>query len=248
MVLLRLFKTFFVAVLIVVEATCFVATTETTLATSKQPTDYFVREALVVHLGPAARILTEEFYSARTNFITFQIEKLKTTLSLESTYPGNTANAKSNRRLQQMFVACDSESGEVVGFAEVDARPLGGNSAGNCINRSYMYNLAVDKQWKRKGIASELIRACEEFVINMHELCAENRLYLRVRSCNDAALALYKSLGYDEVDPMSISLTKEDINSNSLEEGELVLLAKDLPIDDDCNDGCDVVDKTDKII
>ncbi|KAL7501153.1 hypothetical protein ACHAWT_011014 [Skeletonema menzelii] len=241
MVMLRLLKiaVFFVAAFIVA-ATCFVATTETTLTTSKPSTDYFVRDALVVHLGPAARILTEEFYSARTNFITFQIEKLKTTLSLESTYPGNTANAKSNRRLQQMFVACDSKTGEVVGFAEVDARPLGGTSGGNGINRSYMYNLAVDKNWKRKGIATELISACEEFVIDMHELCAENRLYLRVRSCNDAAIRLYKSLGYDEVDPTSISLTKEDINSNSLEEGELVLLAKDLPIDDECDDRCDV--------
>ena len=74
-----------------------------------------------------------------------------------------------------MFVACESTSGEVVGFAEVDARPLGGNSDDNRINRSYMYNLAVDKKWKRKGIATELIRACEEFVTDMHELCAENR-------------------------------------------------------------------------
>ena len=240
MVLLRFLKiaAFFVAVFIV-ETTCFVAT-ETMMAPSKPTADYFVRDALVVHLGTAARILTEEFYSERTNFITFQIEKLKTTLSLESTYPGNTANAKTNRRLQQMFVACDSKNGQVVGFAEVDARPLGGNSGGNGINRSYMYNLAVDKKWKRKGIATELIRACEEFVIDMHELCAENRLYLRVRSCNDAALSLYKSLGYDEVDPTSISLTKEDINSNSLEEGELVLLAKDLPIDEECDDKCDV--------
>jgi len=201
---------------------------------AKPTTDYFVREALFVHLGPAARILTEEFYSARTNFITFQIELLKTTLSLESTFPGNTGGAKSNTRLQQMFVACESNSGKVLGFAEVDARPLSGNSDDNGINRSYMYNLAVDKKWKRKGIATELIRACEGYVSDMHELCAENRLYLRVRSCNDAAISLYKSLGYDEVDPASISLTKEDINSNSLEEGELVLLAKDLPIDAEC--------------
>jgi uncharacterized Zn ribbon protein len=68
----------------------------------------------------------------------------------------------------------------------------------------------------------------------MHELCAENRLYLRVRSCNLAAIELYTSLGYIEVDPSSISLTREDINSNSLEEGELILLAKDLPIDAEC--------------
>jgi len=213
------------AVLVIVETTCFVATTP--------KTDYFITNALVVHLGPAARILTEEFYSSRTNFITFQIEKLKTTLSLESTYPGNNGNA---RRLQQMFVACESTSGRVVGFAEVDARPLGTGSSTDPkgLNRSYMYNLAVDKKWKRKGIATELIRECERFVSDMHELCAENRLYLRVRSCNLAAIELYTNLGYIEVDPSSISLTREDINSNSLEEGELILLAKDLPMDAEC--------------
>lgn len=217
------------AVLVIVETTCFVATTP--------KTDYFITNALVVHLGPAARILTEEFYSSRTNFITYQIEKLKTTLSLESTYPGNNGNASSNRRLQQMFVACESKSGKVVGFAEVDARPLGAGSNKTDpkrLNRSYMYNLAVDKKWKRKGIATELIRECERFVSDMHELCAENRLYLRVRSCNLAAIELYTSLGYSEVDPSSISLTREDINSNSLEEGELILLAKDLPMDAEC--------------
>lgn len=216
------------AVLFIVETTCFVATTP--------KTDYFITNALVVHLGSAARILTEEFYSSRTNFITFQIEKLKTTLSLESTYPGNNGNASSNR-LQQMFVACESKSGKVVGFAEVDARPLGAGSNKTDpkgLNRSYMYNLAVDKKWKRKGIATELIRECERFVSDMHELCAENRLYLRVRSCNLAAIELYTSLGYIEVDPSSISMTREDINSNSLEEGELILLAKDLPIDAEC--------------
>jgi ribosomal protein S18 acetylase RimI-like enzyme len=215
------------AAVVIVDTTCFVATKSTTA-------DFFVTEAMIVHLSPAARILTEEFYSSR-NFITFQIERLKTTLSLESTYPGNSGNTSSKRRqLQQMFVACESKTGKVVGFAEVDARPLGSNSDSNGVNRSYMYNLAVDKKWKRKGIASELIRVCEGYVSDVHELCAENRLYLRVRSCNHAAIALYRSLGYVEVDPLSISLTKEDINSNSLEDGELILLAKDLPYDSVC--------------
>lgn len=217
-------------VFFIAETTCFVATD----SKAKPKTEYFVREALPVHLGPAARILTEEFYSGRTNFVTFQIELLKTSLSLESTYPGNIKNSKRNQGLQQMFVACDSRNGKVVGFAEVDACPLGRVSDVKTVNRSYMYNLAVDKRWKRKGIATELIRFCEEFVADIHDDCAENRLYLRVRSCNEAAISLYKNLGYFEVDPTTISLTQEDINSNSLEDGELVLLAKDLAVNEDC--------------
>mmetsp|Transcript_29536 Transcript_29536/g.62237 ORF Transcript_29536/g.62237 Transcript_29536/m.62237 type:complete len:319 (+) Transcript_29536:86-1042(+) len=211
--------------------------------------EYFVSDAQFVHLSPAARILTEEFYSQRTNFITFQIERLKTVLSLESTFPNqrnSVTKEYSSKPLQQMIVACNSKNGEVVGFAEVDARPLGSSKStgvtetagevdgSNNILRSYMYNLAVDKKWKRKGIASALVKACEGFVSDRHDSCIEKRLYLRVRKCNLAAVALYEKLGYTEMDPKTISLSKEDINSGSLEEGELILFAKDLPIDDEC--------------
>mmetsp|Transcript_26493 Transcript_26493/g.40985 ORF Transcript_26493/g.40985 Transcript_26493/m.40985 type:complete len:279 (+) Transcript_26493:67-903(+) len=214
---------------------------ESSKANDATITQYFITEAQAVHLGPAARILTEEFYSERTNFITFQIERLKTALSLESTFPRRvSAGQVTFKPLQQMFVAACSATGKVVGFAEVDARPLGnqrkdivetasGNST-ECI-RSYMYNLAVDKGWKRKGIASVLVRACEEFVVDTHDACAEKRLYLRVRKTNCAAIGLYESLDYTLVDPESILLSKEDINGGSLEEGELLLFAKDLEID-----------------
>jgi len=84
-------------------------------------------------LGPAARILTEEFYSQKTNFVTFQIERLKTVLSLESTFPNKqtviqTDKAKRLTSLQKMIVACDAKDGKVVGFAEVDARSFRGNT------------------------------------------------------------------------------------------------------------------------
>ena len=216
----------------------------------KEP-EFFVREALFVHLSPAAKILTEEFYAYRTNFITFQIERLKTVLSLESTFPNQDPNSlKYNKRirrpLQQMLVACEAKGGKVIGFAEVDARPLGKNDDGTTrisengtssenILRSYMYNLAVDKNWKRKGVASQLVKAAEEYVIDMHEECVENRLYLRVRKSNEAAIGLYKSLGYREMDPLSVDLTYQDINSGSLEEGELILFSKDLPVDEFCD-------------
>ena len=216
----------------------------------KEP-EYFVREALFVHLSTAAKILTEEFYAYRTNFITFQIERLKTVLSLESTFPNQDPNSlnynkRIRRPLQQMLVACEAKGGKVIGFAEVDARPLGKNDDGTTrisedgtssdnVLRSYMYNLAVDKNWKRKGVASQLVRAAETYVIDMHEECVENRLYLRVRKSNEAAIGLYKSLGYREMDPLSIDLTAQDINSGSLEEGELILFSKDLPMDEFCD-------------
>ena len=217
--------------------------------------DYFITDAQFVHLGSAARILTEEFYSYRTNFITFQIEKLKTVLSLESTFPNGPNSLKNDskyrnkypiRPLQNMIVACNAKDGRVVGFSEVDARPLGksGSAIQDAVStygvsenmlRSYMYNLAVDKKWKRRGIASALVEACEQYVIKQHDTCIEKRLYLRVRKSNHAALALYKSLDYVEMDPEEVNLSREDINSGSLEEGELILFAKDLPLDTECD-------------
>ena len=150
-----------------------------------------------------------------------------------------------------MIVACNAKDGTVVGFAEVDARPLGRGDDGctiisdtdtipsvvsdKKILRSYMYNLAVDKKWKRKGIASALVEACEQYVSDMHETCIEKRLYLRVRKNNKEAIALYDKLGYEQMDPRSINLSKEDINSGSLEKGELILFSKDLPLDDECD-------------
>ncbi|KAL7543113.1 hypothetical protein ACHAXR_013071 [Thalassiosira sp. AJA248-18] len=146
-----------------------------------------------------------------------------------------------------MIVACNAKNGQVIGFAEVDARPLGSSQSGGSTNstsptddkskdilRSYMYNLAVDQKWKRKGIASELVRACEDFVLNMHTSCIEKKLYLRVRKTNHAAVALYEKMGYKEMNPETIELSKEDINSGSLEDGELILFARDLPIPAEC--------------
>ena len=212
-------------------------------------------------MGPAARILTEEFYSYRTNFFTFQIERLKTSLSLESTFPKRqNSNGRffQSQPLRQMFVACHINSGAVLGFAEVDASPLEenrntgnvGKVGANKINRPYMYNLAVDKRFKRKGIAKALIRECENFVRDMHNWRTEKvdvtmlqneeetntpvsvpQLFLRVRKCNSAAIALYEKLGYKEIDPSSISMSKEDVNSGSAEEGELIIFSKDLLVD-----------------
>ncbi|KAL7469566.1 hypothetical protein ACHAXS_009826 [Conticribra weissflogii] len=127
-----------------------------------------------------------------------------------------------------MFVACNREDGTVLGFAEVDAYPSKKSNTVDNINRPYMYNLAVDKRWKRKGIARALIRECEKFVRDRHIWRTEMILFLKVRKDNIAAISLYESMGYREIDPKSLSLSQEEVNSGSAEEGELAIFAKDL--------------------
>ena len=197
------------------------------------------------------------------------MEKLKTALSLESTFDKQRVNP-----MGKMFVACSSQNGKVVGFAEVDVCSLKNkcnkviecgidddeNNAKEDLPRPYMYNLAVDKRWQRKGIATELVAACEKFVQNIDRLQSNDQailqykqmgytdpclvaacdnyiaieedekrwMYLRVRKSNEEAISFYRQLGYVEIDPDSIALTQTDVNSNSAEEGELVLMGREL--------------------
>jgi len=129
-------------------------------------------------MGPSARILADGFFGDR-DFFTYQIEKLRTYLSLESDFP-------KERDEHIMLVACRSTDGKVVAVCDVDNRPA------LKTYRPYMCNLAVDRQWRGKGLAKALITECEEIV----QQWGKSELHLKARQRNKAAIALYKSLGY----------------------------------------------------
>ena len=147
---------------------------------------YFIREAFFGDLGAAARILTDGFYGD-SNFITYNIERLNTFLSLESTFPqpGSVVGI-----VHTMLVACRQTDGKVLGFAEIDGRPA---KKENEAPRPYMCNLAVCPKWRRKGIAKELVRQCEEKALQW----GKSEIFLKVREANDAATNMYKDLGYE---------------------------------------------------
>jgi ribosomal protein S18 acetylase RimI-like enzyme len=145
---------------------------------------YFIREADFADLGSAAKILTDGFYGD-ANFITYNIERLNTFLSLESTYPQPAVGA-----VHSMLVACRQTDGKVLGFAEIDGRPTQDKDASP---RPYMCNLAVSTKWRRRGLAKALVQHCEEKVLAW----GRTDMYLKVREANDAATDMYKGLGYD---------------------------------------------------
>ena len=147
---------------------------------------YFIREADFADLGAAARILTDGFYGD-SNFITYNIERLNTFLSLESTFPqpGSVVGI-----VHTMLVACRQTDGKVLGFVEIDGRPA---KKENEAPRPYMCNLAVCPKWRRKGIAKELVRQCEEKALQW----GKSEIFLKVREANDAATNMYKDLGYE---------------------------------------------------
>jgi ribosomal protein S18 acetylase RimI-like enzyme len=151
-------------------------------------------------MGRASQILADGFFKNKTNWITYQWERLETYLSLESTFPRpNTPHV--------VFVACDSQSGQVLGMVELDARKNGKNKDSKNLfnnhngitNAPYMCNVAVDDRHLRKGIATALIRHCESQVRQWHvESSGEIpcRVYLKVRSNNQAAIRMYSKLDY----------------------------------------------------
>ncbi len=146
-------------------------------------------------LGPVSDILTYGFFSQGTTFFTYQLERLKTYLSLESMFAHQQNLAKRDQQSIIMMVACRTYNGDVVGVCEVDNR-LPQEKKQMLEYRPYMCNLAVDKNWRRRGVAKALVESCEEVALLRW---GAQILYLKVREENIPAQILYKSLGYSVV-------------------------------------------------
>lgn len=63
-------------------------------------------------------------------------------------------------------------------------------------HRGWVYYLAVAPEHRRRGIAGQLLRACESWV----QARGIPKIQLMVRRDNDAVLGFYEQLGYEESD------------------------------------------------
>jgi ribosomal protein S18 acetylase RimI-like enzyme len=77
------------------------------------------------------------------------------------------------------------ESGQMVGFAAADPRPAE--------QLSWIATIGVLPEFRRRGIARSLLRACEERL-------KMQRIRLSVRASNDGAILLYEQEGYQRVE------------------------------------------------
>lgn len=123
-------------------------------------------------------------------------------MSLESNLPNPISHPH-----HEMWVACQTDTGQVIAFCEVDNRPppipkttttttTTTSSSDDIVVRPYMCNLAVHVDWRNQGLAQELIRQCESSV----ELWQDQHvLYLKVKEQNQPAVNLYTKLGYEVV-------------------------------------------------
>ena len=93
-----------------------------------------------------------------------------------------------------MFVAVATETKQVVAFVDVDARPA---QRTQDPPRPYLSDLCISSKWRRRGIATSLVRKCEQVV---RHYMKKSELYIRVEQANDAAIQMYENLDYQRQD------------------------------------------------
>jgi ribosomal protein S18 acetylase RimI-like enzyme len=87
----------------------------------------------------------------------------------------------------------DSGRSYVVGTIEVGARNARDRLPRN--RYAYISNLAVSKEWRRRGVAQELLAECERIAAGW----GYKELYLHVLADNERGRNLYQKLGYELV-------------------------------------------------
>lgn len=160
---------------------CTLSDCDETIKTPK----FMIREAEEQDLGAASIILADSF-SINLNFLTKRVERMNTYLTLKSRFE-TFRYAERSGALQCMLVAYASAgNNEIVGFCEVDNRPPGGEI--NPAPRPYISNLAVRNDFRRMGVATDLVGRSEEIV----RVWGEKSLHLCVKQTNAAAKAMYQ--------------------------------------------------------
>lgn len=93
----------------------------------------------------------------------------------------------------------------LVWVAEADGEIVGVVMAGYDGVRGWIYHLAVDEAYRRRGIASALMRAAETELA--HRGCP--KVNLQVMGDNSSVVALYKRLGFSVEDRISMGRVLE---------------------------------------
>ena len=100
-----------------------------------------------------------------------------------------------SKRGKSELVVCELPNGEVVGCAGIEVSPIpdGGLNAPSKMRAPLMSNLAVSRNYRRKGIGELLVKEAER--IARYEWGSDD-CYLYVERRNTSAVKLYKKLGY----------------------------------------------------
>ena len=147
-----------------------------------QASDFFVESFWVGKVGGGTDVLTSK---QRSSLSTTQFKEFR----------GRYAGVS---RGQSELIVCQLPSGEVVGCAGFEATPIpeGSLKAKKGPRYPLMSNLAVSRQYRRKGIAEKLVKEAERVA---RKEWGYDTVFLYVEERNIPAVRLYQKLGYRKI-------------------------------------------------
>ena len=150
---------------------------------------FSIREATYQDLPSVANILVDSFYPP-TPSVFRHYNLIKELARIQGNFPYD------DSKHTMLVAVSNNDDNSVIGFCDIDSRPVPYQEKFKTAPRPYLSDLAVDISWRRKGIASSLILACELVA----EKWNEDNLHLRVEAANTSALCMYAALGYHFVE------------------------------------------------
>lgn len=201
----------------------------------KLHSDVRIRDCQYNELGKVADIIMSSFYNnEQTASIWNNIYRIAEINRIQQSFPYS-----DDRELHRMLVATiprkastsaksNDDENIIVGFVDIDIRPATNLNSGlySYNPRPYLSDLCIDPQYRRIGIAKQLILYCEQFCFNISNEALQraniklqssqnkntnkknnvnftsiknNQLYIRVEKTNIPAIQMYNQLGYKEI-------------------------------------------------
>ena len=151
----------------------------------QEVSDFFVDAFWTAKVGGGARTLS-----------TFQRQQLEQSQSAEF----NKRYGSSRRVSEMLIMRSNKNDNEIIACAgvEVDRIPTNGSlkSPTGTISAPLMSNLAVSRNYRRRGLAEQMVRAVE---LRIRKEWGYEECFLYVEERNRAAVQLYQKLGYRKV-------------------------------------------------
>jgi RimJ/RimL family protein N-acetyltransferase len=149
-------------------------------------------------LTEAAKFFTDAFWTGKNSEVKElsprQIKSLGTSQIKEFRKRYGTKMGNVNDRRSELIVCKNSLSGEIYGCAGIEVTNISTpNGKSVQFSAPLMSNLAIGKQYRRKGLAEDLVKATEELALKKW---GYNHCYLFVEKRNAPAVKLYRKLGY----------------------------------------------------
>ena len=182
----------------------------------QEASDFFVDAFWTAKVGGGARTLSA-----------FQRRQLEQSQAAEFT---KRYASKSRRRTAELLVLRKSDTDETIiacAGVELDRIPSGalgaplGTTAAVADSAPLMSNLAVSRQYRRRGVAEQMVRAVEATV---RTDWGYTECYLYVEERNRAAVKLYEKLGYRKVWRDDSAKTLLPTASGDLQEASTVIV------------------------